>query len=1303
MAERDLLVTALAREVLGPRAGANETLPAVEDPLDEYITGVLTPHRTPSVELDADGDLLGEDDQATDDQADPGENVQSGNIDLAGLPSPSLDPRCRPASLGISLSLAGDSPVVSLACTWARYVRDGSSGWRREPHGEVLDHVDCTQDHQVSPAGDTGVRIYVRTRRDGAQWRVSVFLVNETACPDRPGTEHHIFQPQIRINCEGGTALVPLQAMRSIRVDDEEESLRLLYRGQQSLARGHLCSALWRSIDPERPHPSLPLPAAIPFHWLDGDAVFGAAVRTRFSPPDVRTEYVPVIPVNAPEKTWPTSMAGPELDPEILSETWAIEDLRAALEPLATGYDLWIQTQQAGVAGLEPSQQSAANRHLRRAQEALTRIRAAIDLLTSDDDVRLAFCFANRAIALQSRWTKGRVNSWWPFQLAFQLLNIPAVVSPTSPDRDICDLLWFPTGGGKTEAYLGLAAFTLAYRRLSAFRQGAADGGAGVGVLSRYTLRLLTIQQFRRALALITACERLRIESGTGHSGWRPASSGETGDWIWGCARFSGGLWVGGGVTPNNMQDFTYKNRRGQLVTVHGAISILEGRADGEADGEPAQVLRCPACNGVLAVPPEGYQPGESFELHLVLVDAAQAEAPPTVSALSAPPFRVRSRVVTVHTDPVYCTLTLTGQVSEEARPAAIDRWIRDHVRRLMGPDTEVVAARPSRPGYFIREARWRRGRTKPIDFEIFCPNPRCELATGVQWTEQTPSGDWPAFPAFADSSGVMERCPVPAWTVDEQIYARTPSMVIATVDKFARLAFEPRAASLFGNVERHNEHLGFYRRWCAPLGPSAPPTDPREDPISGRNVQVARFRPPDLVLQDELHLIEGPLGSMVGIYETAIDVLASMSSGSGRTRAKYIASTATVRNAETQVQSLYLRSLRVFPPPGLDVHDSLFARFEDPHPLDSQPPGRLYVGVCAPGRGAQTPIVRMWSRLLQHVADRLASGTPPADLDTFWTLVGYFNAIRELAGAVALTRQDIVQRLSTISATPRFPEENEPVELSSRADSMSLPALLDHLKMALGGASSPPNVVVATSMFGTGVDVDRLGLMVVLGQPKTTSSYIQATGRVGRREGGLVATFYRASRPRDLNHYEFFASYHTSLYRFVEPITVNPYAPRARDRALGPVAVALLRQAFDLEGASGTAPVHGRWRVQQRIKKDIYCLAHLMARTRTDPDVQAVPEIVEARAQGQPGLRRPPIGDAETHAASELDCWQQLAARTAGRLVYFESTLVNPPQRPVVLGDLAHEVARTGVAYEDAPNSLRDVESTVTVRGWRL
>lgn len=1298
MAERDLLLTALVREVLGPRSGSAETLRPDEDPLDEYITGVLAPHQAPSVEIDADEELVGDDESTADDQADPGAGVPPARINLGALPTPTLDPRSRPASLGLSFVLAGERPAIDICCTWARYSQAAGGSWQRRPLGEQWQNISCTADPPpMTPTSDPDVRVQVRVRQTGTSWRVSVFLINVTPCQERPRTEDHVFQPQIRVRCVDGTELVPIDEDRARRDDPEDRSLALLYRERRSYARGHLCSATWEQIDPERSDPQQPQPQEQPFFWVDGAALFPPAVQQRFSPAAVRTEYLPILPVNAPDKGWATG-ARPELDPDVLSETWMPGDVHRALDSLCDGYEAWIRARDSEAQTLAGPELTAARSHLATCRGVLDRMRAGITLLASDDDARLAFCFANRAIATQSRWTKGRVNPWWPFQLAFQLVNLPALASRAHSDRQICDLLWFPTGGGKTEAYLGLAAFTMAHRRLTASRGGTTDGG-GVAVLSRYTLRLLTIQQFRRALAVVTACEMLRVDRASGAMGWRPRSCPDRTDGLWGGMRFAVGLWVGGGVTPNGLQDFTYKDRSGRLVTVRGALSLLEGRGDGE--GEPAQVLSCPACGGVLAVPPDGYQRGDAFTLHLVLGDAGSGVPP--VAQLVRAPFYVTRASLTPHADPRFSTLSIDVTTTDAARPETIDVWIREVVVRATGANAWLVPARGTRPGYFIRSLRWGRSRSdKPIDFEIFCPAPACPLAQGVRWEETTRSGAWPSTAAFAAGTTLV-RCPIPAWTVDEQLYQWCPSMVVSTVDKFARLSFEPRAGTLFGNVDRYHEHLGYFRRWCASLGPSSSlPSAPQDAPAFGRAVNVTRHAPPDLILQDELHLIEGPLGSMVGLYESAVDVLSSLAAGGTRTQAKYIASTATVRNAETQVRSLFVRDLQVFPPPGISADDSFFARTGNAHPLDSGAPGRLYVGLAAPGRGAQTPIVRIWSRLLQHVEDRRASGIAPQALDPFWTLVGYFNAIRELAGAVALSRQDIVQRLSTIAAQPRLPDENEPIELSSRADSMSLPALLGHLQVGLGGQAAPVNVAVATSMFGTGVDVERLGLMVVHGQPKTTSSYIQATGRVGRREGGLVITSFRASRPRDLNHYEFFCAYHGSLYRFVEPITINPFAPRARDRALGPVGVALLRQAADLDGLVGPVAVHERWRIQQRIQRAIHCLAHEMSRCRRDADVEAIAPMFERRAQAQPGLRRPPARDTEVHASSELDVWQQLAARTGGSLVYYESTLINPPSRPVVLGDLAHEVARTGVAYEDTPNSLRDVESTVTIRGWR-
>ncbi|HKA98507.1 MAG TPA: DISARM system helicase DrmA [Streptosporangiaceae bacterium] len=1301
--ERDLLLAALVAEVLGPRGGPDEVLGQPEDPREEYIAGVLAPHTAASVEPDADAALPGEDASGAEDQQDAGDNVQpQAGVEVDHLVCPALDPRARPASLGLSFAVSCESgdPSIDICCTWARYAPEPPGGWRRRPAGDLWENVPAGGVASRTAVQDPGIEIQIRSQPRGTHWRVSVFLVNVTPVADGAvRTEDHVFQPQIRIHCREGTRLVSLDEGRSATTD-EERTLAMLYSNRPSYARGHLCAATWAALDAERAHLTLPPLGVAPYCWADGAALFDPTVLSRFSLADVRTEYVPVLPVNAPDKGLHPQRPAPELNPDVLGELWDPAALRAALSPLTDAYADWVALRDGEVGGLAPEHRGVGRQAVTECETALRRMRAGIDLLVADADARLAFCFANRAIALQSLWIKHRVNPWFPFQLGFQLLNLPAIVNRAHADRDVCDLLWFPTGGGKTEAYLGLAAFTMAYRRLRARRAGDRLEGAGVAILSRYTLRLLTIQQFRRALALVTACEFLRTRTTPGGSaGWRPKACGDATDQLWGDTRFSAGLWVGGGVTPNNLHGFEYRNRRNQMVTVHGAIDILEDRGQGE--GEPAQVLTCPACETVLAIPPEGFQSGESATLQFVVGDTHLPSAPPPAAAFSDGPFQVSACTITPHPDRRFCTVSLVFTVSAHVVPPAVDAWWRNRVRGVLGPDAWLVAARPSRPGYFIRTVTWGASE-KPIDFEIYCPCPACDLNTGTAWREATAAGPWPAVPAFLAPDGTSTHCPIPAWTVDDQVYQRCPTMVIATVDKFARLSFEPRAASLFGNVDHCNEHLGYYRTGCPPDGPSTRPAAPRPHVRRGRNVPSARFTPPDLVLQDELHLIEGPLGSMVGIFEAAVDLLASATSDAGRVRPKYIASTATVRQAAEQVQSLFVRELAVFPPSGLSAEDSFFARSGTAHPRDAGTPGRLYAGIAAPGRGAQTPLRNIWARLLQHVADRLAVGAARADLDPFWTLVGYFNAIRELSGAVALARQDIPQRLGDLSLTPRQLSEGEPLELSSRADSLALPGMLDRLRVPLTGRTEPVNAVVATSMFGTGVDVDRLGLMVVQGQPKTSSSYIQATGRVGRSRGGVVVTFFRASRPRDLNHYEFFTTYHAALYRHVEPVTVNPFSPRARDRALGPVAVAILRQADRLVRGTASAPVHERWRVEQRLTQgNWHCRASEMAGARSDPEVAALPSAMEERAQLQPPGRRPGTGVTDADAAAELDCWQQLAARAGGALVYHESTLVNPPQRPVVLGDLAHLVAGTGLAYEDAPTSLREVEATTTFRGW--
>jgi ATP-dependent helicase YprA (DUF1998 family) len=353
-------------------------------------------------------------------------------------------------------------------------------------------------------------------------------------------------------------------------------------------------------------------------------------------------------------------------------------------------------------------------------------------------------------------------------------------------------------------------------------------------------------------------------------------------------------------------------------------------------------------------------------------------------------------------------------------------------------------------------------------------------------------------------------RSGLPVHVVDEDIYATRPTLVIATADKFAQIAWRPDVAKLFN-------------RESAPDG----------------------TQPPELIIQDELHLISGPLGSLAGLYETAIDIAAA--------RPKIVASTATIRRAQQQGARLFDRSVRQFPPAGLDSRDSWFA-VEAPREMKAD---RSYLGVLAPATSQATLLIRVYAALLHHAAqiegdDRVR--------DTYWTLIGYFNSLRLLSAAELQVHADVQERLTRLARRDGVEERAIDIlrELTSRVDSSDIPSHLNELFVAY--PHSAIDAVLATNMISVGVDVDRLGLMAVMGQPQTTAEYIQATSRVGRRDPGLVVTMLNASRSRDRSHYENFNAYHSALYRQVESTSVTPFAPRARDRALHAVLVGLVR-----------------------------------------------------------------------------------------------------------------------------------------------
>jgi len=401
----------------------------------------------------------------------------------------------------------------------------------------------------------------------------------------------------------------------------------------------------------------------------------------------------------------------------------------------------------------------------------------------------------------------------------------------------------------------------------------------------------------------------------------------------------------------------------------------------------------------------------------------------------------------------------------------------------------------------------------------------------------------------------------LPIVVVDEEIYRRLPSLLIATVDKFAQMPWKGETQALFGRVSGYCPRHG-YRTPDLEDSDSHPAVKGQESQFPAVKTQACSpLRPPDLIIQDELHLISGPLGTLVGLYETAVDRLCSWELNGVRVRPKVIASTATIRRAQNQVHNLFLREVQIFPPSGLDAGDNFFSQRR---PAGPDAPGRLYVGVCAPGTRMKTILIRVYVAYLA-AAQKLFKDYG-ALADPWMTLIGYFNSMRELGGMRRVTDDAVRTRLRQMDArglVRRYIEPDTTEELTSRKSAVDIPRILDRLERtfpAQRGELRPYDVVLATNMISVGVDVNRLGLMVVASQPKATSEYIQATSRVGRAFPGVVCTVYNWARPRDLSHYERFEHYHATFYQQVEALSVTPFSPRALDRGLSGVYVSQLR-----------------------------------------------------------------------------------------------------------------------------------------------
>jgi hypothetical protein len=827
---------------------------------------------------------------------------------------------------------------VSARRAEARTTADQRERWRRRKLDLPDVSIDVTapdSDKRV-PLGERAQLRFVVRRPDPSTGTVTVTvtLVNTQRVGEWDLQDAFaLFQCGLTVRAADGSSAIVERPAPAVRHDKDIAVSRLLHRHAPTFAVGHGCAAVW--------------------DWVPSP--IGVTETREAAVSEVRTEFVPSVEVLLTD-------SNPEIDSSSLSMLGLAErsdtEVLAALEALAAGYGDWIDRKEVEAGALTggPHEESARDQ-VKACREALERMREGIRLLGTKPELMRAFRLANRAMADQrarSAWIKGgRVGSpdpaagrWRPFQIAFLLLCLAGIDDPDHEDRKISDLLWFPTGGGKTEAYLGLIAFTSFLRRIRRKNEGG-----GVTVLMRYTLRLLTLQQFERATALLCAMERIRLDTpGLGED------------------PFSIGMWVGRSATPNTLAD--------------AGKRLAELRADPNkrlTTENPVQLQACPWCGTRL--------------------DARNYE------------------------------------VDEDAK--------RMHIR---------------------------------------CPGEDCDFADGL-----------------------------PVHLIDEAVYAARPTLVIATVDKFASMPWRPATSALFN----------------------------RDDLSDGTP-------PPELIVQDELHLISGPLGTLTGLYETAVDALAD--------HPKVIASTATIRRAADQGRHLFAREVRQFPPAGLDARDSWFA-VQTPR---QEKASRRYVGLMAPGTSQSTLLIRTYATLLHRAKH---AKTDDEVRDAYWSLVGYFNSLRLLSAAELQVHDDVVAYLELLA-------EREGVEvrqianyseLTSRVDASEIPARLKGIEKRLPDEDAV-DVLLATNMIAVGVDVDRLGLMAVMGQPQTTAEYIQATSRVGRAHPGLVAVMFNSTRARDRSHYESFQHYHSALYREVESTSVTPFSARARERGLHAVIVALAR-----------------------------------------------------------------------------------------------------------------------------------------------
>lgn len=876
--------------------------------------------------------------------------------------------------------------------------------WKRKPffHSTIIKLIDTKTEIEIPIADKThkevkvgyNVKTYeVENKIDGKRNKyVKIQLVN--LGKKQPSKRFTIKTPELNSKClfQAGIKvksekILPYKSNQELNPFDlEAEELNFLYREVQSFGIGHNCSVNWNRKE----------------NWIE------TTFLPEFNVKDTKNDFIE------------SDFENPN-DFKILNESLDIKNLSIFVSigkdetikrmfQFVDVYGKWIEQQKKNNEKNTDKEKTVSKAIINRLDYNYNRLKSNIECLKNDDAFR-AFQLANTAMLIQiiisndksfakEEKEKSEVNKnipyddltyfqeydysrlpfvpkYRPFQLAFLLLSIKGITEPESEERrDVVDLIWFPTGGGKTEAYLAVTAFTIVWRRM----MNNETASKGVSVIMRYTLRLLTAQQFERASKLIASLEFLRRN-------FKDELKSET---------ISIGLWVGNQLTPGKVEDALKA-----VEEIERECTKKNGRPDLK---NTFQISSCPWCG--------------------------------------------------------------TKLISEN------DYGFEANTKK----------------------------------FYIKCLNSKCTFHNEI-----------------------------PIQVVDEMLFKNPPTLLFATVDKFAQLAWKGESHSFFNSLD--------------------------DDKL-----------PPDLIIQDELHLLSGPLGSIVGIFESVVEQLCTKSNS--KIAPKIIASTATTRNTTQQIAKLYGgRKVNIFPPSGLTYSDSFFAKESK---VASK---RKYIGFMPVGKTAIDTQLQLIAHLLEA---RIENAEPLSD--DYWTLVSYYNSLKDVGKIRNKVGDEIIVNTATLQARlfgrnnkyifNHYGIEDRTEELTARVESSKIKAVLKQLENKFelveretkkevkykAVNSSVIDLVLATNMFSVGIDIGRLNLMLINGMPKNIAEYIQASSRVGRKVEGLVVTFLDPNRARDKSYFEHYIPFHQAFYKGIEPLSVTPFTENTIDKMLTTLVVTFVR-----------------------------------------------------------------------------------------------------------------------------------------------